>query len=381
MVLASDSEKQPVVVRIEGLPAGAELAQDAGCCSWTPAAADNGRVFECRALAFNPAADGSPLNRYVEEFTVLVRDGRDCAVPNGGFEESASDAPAGWRFEGGGAGVVSLASDTRHAGARAARLSCSRPGDVRLIREVEVRPHTEYALVGYIRTSGVEGQQAAEIGAHVSLGGQRSQSVFGTTAGQTWIPVYATCRAGKEGKLEIECRLGHHGNTCTGAAWFDDLRLIELADPPPANLDFEQQAGGQPAAWAPECWQNRPDTGMEPDTEVVHGGRCAVRVFATEEENDVRYSQRVVLQPGRKYRVTAYVRTAGVEGGAGARVCLSNNQASSEGLHGDHDWTRVSFEYQPDEDAVVTLQCRLGGNGAVSRGTAWFDDVELIEIR
>ena len=30
--------------------------------------------------------------------------------------------------------------------------------------------------------------------------------------------------------VEVSARLGHHGSTCTGKAWFDDLCLIEVDD-------------------------------------------------------------------------------------------------------------------------------------------------------
>src|SRR5262249_16823940 len=85
------------------------------------------------------------------------------------------------------------------------------------------------------------------------------------------------------------------------------------------------------------------------------------------------WRSRLLLSIGQ-YRVEGYVRTqdAGL-GAAGAGVRISGMTAMPV-LHGDSEWTMVSFPFEvmePTREVVVV--CELKGN----RGEAWFDTSSL----
>ena len=84
---------------------------------------------------------------------------------------------------------------------------------------------------------------------------------------------------------------------------------------------------------------------------------------------------------GRSYRLSAWVKTKGLaDGGAYLEVSgwRENTQRftsqSEPQLAGDHDWTRLQLEFGPMSGGMSIKLCAEG------TGTAWFDDVELLEL-
>jgi hypothetical protein len=84
---------------------------------------------------------------------------------------------------------------------------------------------------------------------------------------------------------------------------------------------------------------------------------------------------------GRSYRLSAWVKTKGLaDGGAYLEVSGwgENNQRftswSESKLSGDHDWTRLHITFGPMSGGMGVKLCAEG------TGTAWFDDVELMEL-
>ncbi len=100
-------------------------------------------------------------------------------------------------------------------------------------------------------------------------------------------------------------------------------------------------------------------------------------------DNDARLVQTVSVLPGTRYRLTAWVRTEGVEGGQGANLTVEwpgAGWANSRGVQGTNDWQQVTLEVSSGTATSFEVQVRLGQYGATSHGRAWFDDLELFAL-
>jgi len=89
-------------------------------------------------------------------------------------------------------------------------------------------------------------------------------------------------------------------------------------------------------------------------------------------------------ESSKRYRLAAWVKTKGLaDGGAWLQVDdvffnWEDVQATrrTEKLAGDHDWTRLQVEFTPSpRDPFLLIKLCAEGTG-----TAWFDDLELVEV-
>lgn len=141
-------------------------------------------------------------------------------------------------------------------------------------------------------------------------------------------------------------------------------------------------------------WSRNPNAAA--DTEVAHTGAHAARIAVRPGDEQARpyLIQSVPAQEGRLYRASAWVKTEDVQsaivGGmspAGATVIVefADRQGNwfaggsyARGLYGTNDWRHVATgEARAPAGAgyaIIYLALR-------ATGTAWFDDVELQEVR
>jgi len=119
------------------------------------------------------------------------------------------------------------------------------------------------------------------------------------------------------------------------------------------------------------------------DTAVGRSGSCSLRVSGGSEAQPVHGGTAIYGETGKRYRLRAWVRTRGVTGGgAYLRVnevfCRWDDVRASHrsgALTGDNDWTRLDVEFKP----VAGDPFIVPGLVVEGKGTAWFDDVELVE--
>jgi len=153
----------------------------------------------------------------------------------------------------------------------------------------------------------------------------------------------------------------------------------------PANGGFERlEAGGGVTGWRLDGAVSS-GAAMEGVAEVAHTGVGSLRVTATGHGTATVVSDPVALEVGEPYRLSAWIRTEGAVADPTVRyptaVPAVVSMASfpftehSGAVGGTRDWTRVEtvFFATRAEDRV---RLHLGWNGR-SRGTAWFDDVQL----
>ena len=125
---------------------------------------------------------------------------------------------------------LSVSSDLPHQGAGVLKIHVAEePDDISLYQTVSVEPNQQYRIMGWIRTENVAvgPMDAGTTGACFTLYGQgdASESVLGTS---DWKEITWEFNTGDATTLDIGCRLGHYGSTCTGTAWFDDLKLEKV---------------------------------------------------------------------------------------------------------------------------------------------------------
>ncbi|KFA93148.1 hypothetical protein Q664_10965 [Archangium violaceum Cb vi76] len=156
------------------------------------------------------------------------------------------------------------------------------------------------------------------------------------------------------------------------------------AQVPVTNAGFEAQAAsGQPTGWSVTGGGK---VASSPETKAEGARGLVIENPATGAETTVQ-SEPVKLQVGRLYRLSAWVRTRGVQADPQARyptalgACLSmksfpfTNCSPTLGADQDGRVSVLFFAIQGTD----RVQLHLGRNGKAS-GTAWVDDVRLEEV-
>lgn len=118
------------------------------------------------------------------------------------------------------------------------------------------------------------------------------------------------------------------------------------------------------------------------DSSVAHSGTCSLQVSGGRQASTNAGGTGILLDSGKRYRLSAWVRTRNVTGGAFLRldeIFLNwgdvRARHQTRRLSGNRDWTLVECEFQPvPEDPMALLSLVVEG-----KGTAWFDDVALVE--
>jgi len=144
-------------------------------------------------------------------------------------------------------------------------------------------------------------------------------------------------------------------------------------------IDFNQPAGRH-ATWIKQGYQL--NSGLfEWSNNIGNGNSGGVRIETVGGvQNDLAITQMLSLNPSKFYRLSAWVKTVNVIGGAGANVCIWDTWTRSSGLWGTQDWQKISVEFVPPASGEITIACRLGYWAGVSSGTVYFDDVIIEEV-
>jgi alpha-N-arabinofuranosidase len=146
------------------------------------------------------------------------------------------------------------------------------------------------------------------------------------------------------------------------------------------NAGFE--AGGD--GWEVTTYGARPS--VEKDAGVVHKGKQSLRLSATE-PSDTALSQEVRLEPGRLYRLSAWVRTRGLDPrGAAVYGTLQVQNSGGRGTiaaganhGGDGDWQEVVVPFEAPAGGLTRVCLFFVGFGK-GTGTVWFADLRLEEL-
>ncbi len=141
------------------------------------------------------------------------------------------------------------------------------------------------------------------------------------------------------------------------------------------NGDFEIDEDGD---GLPDEWETaRP---LAFDEEVVHSGARSVRIDSDDVTINNINKGYVTLAPNTIYTLTGWMKTEDVAGGQGAQVYLYDFEGAQTGgisiiMHGTNDWTQVRQVFRTGDAPEGRVTFRIYG----STGTAWFDDLALVE--
>ncbi len=150
------------------------------------------------------------------------------------------------------------------------------------------------------------------------------------------------------------------------------------------NPGFEQvdETTGYPARWTP-VW-SRPTKCAYSLTRARRGDARALVNNESEKASEGLRSERVRVEPGRRYRAEVFVWLApGAKGGvalylefwdaAGVRLLYRTNGTKSPG-----QWRRLRVTLTAPPTAAHATA--LIYSGSTATGRAWFDDASLVEL-
>jgi len=120
--------------------------------------------------------------------------------------------------------------------------------------------------------------------------------------------------------------------------------------------------------------------GFSYDSTIGHSGTHSLRLSGGGVAEPVSGGPLVHVEHGKRYRLSAWVRTRGVTG-KGACLRLKTREDSetaifSQPLTGDQDWTLLSVDFAPPDGESFAVP----GLVVEGRGTAWFDDLQFVEV-
>ncbi len=149
------------------------------------------------------------------------------------------------------------------------------------------------------------------------------------------------------------------------------------------NPDFEKQEGERPANWSEVRYYGGArgdEVEVTTSPEGRNGSKC-LRIHSTK-RSDCGAAVTVTLEPGARYRLSGWIRTADIVPvlrGPGALLNVHGGAGITGGVRGTSDWTEVSVEFDASERGDAVIHCLFGGYGGAT-GTAWYDDIALVKV-
>ncbi|MCS7303562.1 MAG: hypothetical protein NZ602_00435 [Thermoguttaceae bacterium] len=145
------------------------------------------------------------------------------------------------------------------------------------------------------------------------------------------------------------------------------------------NPSMELERGGRPAGWKPVTWQGK---GNLVYAEMGRTGKRSLLIESAEGA-DMAWQIVVPVEPRGIYRLSGWIKTENVvaKNGRGALLNIHNLQpTATAALTGTQDWTRVEVTFEVGDQDTLQINCLFGGWG-LATGKAWFDDLELIQLK
>jgi len=109
-------------------------------------------------------------------------------------------------------------------------ISENKANDLRIIKKYIVEPNTLYAISADVKTKDIVNHENSDnpLGATISTEDYNvSHSILGTN---DWQTIRLVGRSDARGILNVSMNLGYYSNTCTGTAWFENIRLTPVSE-------------------------------------------------------------------------------------------------------------------------------------------------------
>ncbi|MCS7022300.1 MAG: hypothetical protein NZU63_10785, partial [Gemmataceae bacterium] len=146
------------------------------------------------------------------------------------------------------------------------------------------------------------------------------------------------------------------------------------------NGDFEL---GDTNGWTFESWrEDRSTVAVVEDN--THTGRKALRIRANHNDS-IALKQTVQVNPNRWYLLSGWIKTQNLKfwerDHQGAHLYVwGHHRHQSKPVPANADWTYFAVIFDSGRRQSVDVAARLGAFAGTMSGTAWFDDLCLIEL-
>lgn len=146
------------------------------------------------------------------------------------------------------------------------------------------------------------------------------------------------------------------------------------------NGDFEV---GDTNGWKFESWRNNKSS-VAVVEDIVHTGRKALRIRANQNDS-IELKQTVKVSPNRWYLLSGWIKTQNLKfwerDHQGAHLYVwGHHRHQSKSLPANADWTYFAVIFDSGRRQSVDVAARLGAFAGTMTGTAWFDDLCLVEL-
>lgn len=140
------------------------------------------------------------------------------------------------------------------------------------------------------------------------------------------------------------------------------------------NPSFENGQEG----WEFSSWNKQGVVAI--DTDEKREGEACLRI-QNPAGDDSFLRQTVTVKPQTRYRLSGVIKTDDViTKSTGATIALEGGFEKTESVTGRKSWKRVEFEFETGPLNQIKVGPRLGHNSSPATGTAWFDDLSLVEL-
>ena len=137
----------------------------------------------------------------------------------------------------------------------------------------------------------------------------------------------------------------------------------------------------KPESWQADFWKDT--SSFSVSTKKVRSGKYSLEIKSNT-ENDARMVQTVMVKPNSYYRLSGWISTEEVVpfDKVGANLCVMlDNFYHSQPVNGSSNWTFVDYYFRTHaKQTEVKIGARLGMWSNEVKGTAYFDDLSLVEL-
>lgn len=146
------------------------------------------------------------------------------------------------------------------------------------------------------------------------------------------------------------------------------------------NGSFEE---APQSGWVVRSWRMNPRASAIVTDHSRSGKGSAI--LRSGQSDDCMFAQKVTVKPEKRYLLCGWVQSKDVvivdrAGQMGANLSVWGGFESSQSIVGTMDWTYLTLVFNSGGRTEVEVGCRLGHHGSLASGTAWFDDLVLIEL-
>jgi hypothetical protein len=148
------------------------------------------------------------------------------------------------------------------------------------------------------------------------------------------------------------------------------------------NPGFEEVGGGTPANWSTEAFKPAQVKFTVEEGKAAHSGTKSYSI-SNNQPNDCKVMQDLTIQPGKVYKISAWVKTDNIKNKPGSpNITIWQGKGiytSEEIFNTEGQWRNLVFYLRTLSDGGDTLKLalRLGGQGTVNEGKVYFDDISM----